>query len=497
MAEVHLILGNQLFPVEKATAPKAAEVFMAEDWELLRRFHYHKKRLVLMLSAMRHFREELRHKGYVVHYQELNEGPPDSSYLDRLKTFLLSRKTKRLHAWEIENRDLEHSLQNLCFALRIELQIHPTPMFLTTRPEFRSYLRSVQNPFMKSFYERQRKRLNLLMNDYGRPLGGHYSFDPENRKKLPSDIGVPTISESPPDAITSKVMRLVEVNFPSNPGRTSGFWFPVTRNEALSRLEDFLAKRLAGFGPYEDAISSCNDFVFHSLLSTSLNIGLLLPKEVLDRAIEAYQAQEDVPFSSIEGFVRQIVGWREFLRGIYQHFGRNQEKSNFFNHHRCLGKAWREGKTGLPPLDHVLHKTWRLGWAHHTERLMILGNLMVLCEIHPREAYRWFMEMFVDSSEWVMGPNVYGMAIFSDGGLFATKPYICASNYLLRMSDFRKGPWCDVMDGLFWRFVDRNRKVFENNPRMRTVVRTLDNMPNGRMERIFPPAERFLERITR
>ncbi len=154
-------------------------------------------------------------------------------------------------------------------------------------------------------------------------------------------------------------------------------------------------------------------------------------------------------------------------------------------------------KTGLAPLDHVLHKTWRLGWAHHIERLMILGNLMVLCEIHPREAYRWFMEMFVDSSEWVLGPNVYGMALFSDGGLFAPKPYICASNYLLRMSDFRKGPWCEVMDGLFWRFVDRNRKVFENNPRMRMMVRTLDSMPNERMNKIFPPAEKFLNRITR
>jgi deoxyribodipyrimidine photolyase-related protein len=370
-------------------------------------------------------------------------------------------------------------------------------MFLTTRTEFRSYLRSVQHPFMKSFYERQRKHFNLLMNDDGRALGDHYSFDLENRKKLPPDISVPTINTYHADAITRGVMRMVEVNFAGNPGRTSGFWLPVTRQEALTRLEAFVTRSLGGFGPHEDAISSRSDCIFHSLLSSSLNLGLLLPQEVINRAIEVYRDQKDVPFSSIEGFVRQITGRREFMRGIYQHFGRSQEKSNFFNHHRRLGKPWREGKTGLPPLDHVLHKTWRLGWAHHIERLMILGNLMVLCEIHPREAYRWFMEMFVDSSEWVTGPNVYGMALFSDGGIFATKPYICASNYLLRMSDFRKGPWCDVIDGLFWRFIDRNRKVFENNPRMRTMVHTLDNMPNGRMEKIFPAAERFLERVTR
>ena len=497
MAEAHLILKNHLFPIEKGTAPKASTVFMVEDWGLLRRYNYHKKQLVLTLSTMRHFRDELRQSGYQVHYQELSNSHPEIPFIDVLKAFLLSRDVQCLHVWEVENRDLERSIQDLCFALRIELRIHDTPMFLTPRTEFRRYLRGVQHPFMKSFYEQQRKRLHLLMDDQGRPLGGHYSFDPENRKKLPPDITIPPVAEIAADAMTREVMRLVEINFPGNPGRTSGFWLPVTRREAFFWLDDFLDKRLPNFGPYEDAINSQNDFLFHSVLSTSLNIGLLLPGEVIDKAIEAFESRDDIQLPSIEGFVRQVIGWREFMRGIYQNFGRNQEKGNFFNHHRKLGKAWREGKTGLAPLDHVLHKTWRLGWTHHIERLMILGNLMVLCEIHPREAHRWFMEMFVDSSEWVMGPNVYGMALFSDGGLFATKPYICGSNYLLRMSDFRKGPWCEVLDGLFWRFVDRNRKVFENNPRMRMMVRTLDGMANGRTNRIFHLAEKFLERITR
>jgi deoxyribodipyrimidine photolyase-related protein len=497
MAEAHLILKNHLFPIEKGTAPKARAVFMVENWGLLQRFRYHKKKLVLILSAMRHFRDELRQKGYQVHYQELTHSHTQITFIDELKAFLLDRDVQCLHVWEVENRELERSIQDLCFSLRIELKIHVTPMFLTPRTEFRSYLRGVQNPFMKSFYEQQRRRRNLLMDDQGRPLGGHYSFDPENRKKLPPHITVPPVAEIAADAITREVMRLVEVNFPGNPGRTSGFWLPVTRRDAIFWLEDFLHNRLPNFGPYEDSINSQEDFLFHSILSTSLNTGLLLPGEVVERAIQAYEGREDIPLPSIEGFVRQIIGWREFMRGIHQNYGRNQEKGNFFNHHRKFGKAWREGKTGLAPLDHVLHKTWRLGWTHHIERLMILGNIMVLCEIHPREAFRWFMEMFVDSSEWVMGPNVYGMALFSDGGLFATKPYICGSNYLLRMSDFRKGPWCEVLDGLFWRFVDRNRKVFENNPRMRMMVRTLDGMANGRTNRIFPPAERFLERITR
>jgi (6-4)DNA photolyase len=497
MPEAHLILENQLFPIEKGTAPKTTKVFMVEDWGLLGRFHYHKKKLVLILSAMRHFREELRQSGYQVHYQELAHSHPEITFLDELKAFLLDQNVHHLHFWEVENRELERGIQDLCFALRVELQIHATPMFMTPKTEFRRYLRNVQRPFIKSFYEQQRRRLNLLLNDQGRPLGGHYSFEPENRKKLPPSVTVPPVAEISADAITREVMRLVEVNFPGNPGRTSGFWLPVTRREALFRLQDFLDNRLAGFGPYEGTISSQNDFLFHSVLSTSLNTGLLLPGEVIGQAIQAFQSRKDIPLPSIEGFVRQILGWREFMRGIYQNFGRNQEKGNFFNHHRKLGKGWREGRTGLPPLDHVLHKTWRLGWIHHSERLMILGNLMVLCEIHPREAYNWFMEMFVDSSEWVLGPNVYGTALFSDGGLFTAKPHVYGSNFLLRMSDFRRGPWCEVMDGLFWRFVDRNRKVFENTHRMRMMVRTLDGMANGRTSKIFPPAEKFLERITR
>ncbi len=198
MSEVHLILQNQLFPVKKPTAPKTAGIFMAEDWELLRSFRYHKKRLVLILSSMRHFREELRRNGYQVNYRELSQSQPEIPFLDTLKSFLLEQNITRLHTWEIENRELERGIQDLCFALRIELQTHPTPMFLTPKTEFRKYLRNVQLPSMKSFYEQQRKRLDLLMDNYGRPLGGHYSFDPENRKKTSTRHNRPGRRRYPP-----------------------------------------------------------------------------------------------------------------------------------------------------------------------------------------------------------------------------------------------------------------------------------------------------------
>jgi deoxyribodipyrimidine photolyase-related protein len=235
------------------------------------------------------------------------------------------------------------------------------------------------------------------------------------------------------------------------------FWLPVTRAVAREWLDDFLERRLADFGPYEDAISRRSRSLFHSVLSSSLNLGLITPAAVLERAIGAAEAA-NVPLNSLEGFIRQIVGWREFIRGIYRRCGEEQEQSNFWKHDRLLADSWYGAETGIPPLDDAIGNAVRFGWDHHIVRLMVLGNLMTLSGIAPRTAHRWFMEMYADSSDWVMGPNVYGMALFSDGGIFATKPYICGSNYLLKMSDYRRGEWCDVVDGLYWRFVDHHRE---------------------------------------
>jgi len=258
-------------------------------------------------------------------------------------------------------------------------------------------------------------------------------------------------------------------------------------------LDDFIEQRLAEFGPYEDAISSRSMTVFHSLLTPCLNIGLLTPDEIVERVL---QRADSVPLQSIEGFVRQVIGWREFVRGIYREFSEAQEQANFWSHERELTDAWYDGGTGLPPLDDAIRTARRYGWLHHIQRLMVLGNLMTLSEIRPQSAHRWFMEMFVDSSEWVMGPNVYGMGLYSDGGLFATKPYICGSNYLLKMSDYRKGPWCEVVDGLYWRFIDIHRDFFAGNPRLAIMPRALDRLGATRRESIFGAAEEFLQRAT-
>jgi len=268
-------------------------------------------------------------------------------------------------------------------------------------------------------------------------------------------------------------------------------WFPVTRSAALDWLDSFLTERLVLFGPYEDAISGRSRTVFHSVLSPSLNLGLITPHEVVDRAV-TFAGDADVPLNSLEGFIRQVIGWREFVRGIYHEFGAMQKRSNFWGHQRTPGAGWYEGTTGVAPLDHAIQSAWDFGWDHHISRLMIVGNLMTLAEIAPPHAYRWFMEMYVDSADWVMTPNVFGMALFSDGGLFATKPYICGSNYLLKMSDFPRGDWCDVVDGLYWRFVEKHREFFSANPRLSMMPRTFDRLDMARKERILAAAEEFL-----
>jgi deoxyribodipyrimidine photolyase-related protein len=278
---------------------------------------------------------------------------------------------------------------------------------------------------------------------------------------------------------------------------------PVTRQDALAWFSRFLSERLTNFGAYEDAMTSRSATVFHGVLSPLMNVGLLTPREIVDEAL-VFAQQHDVPLNSTEGFIRQVVGWREFVRAVYRKHGAWQTQQNHFGHQRELTSAWYEARTGIPPLDDLIRKAQRMGWAHHIERLMVAGNIMTLAEIQPRSAYGWFMEMFVDSSDWVMVPNVFGMALFADGGLMTTKPYICGSGYILRMSDYEaprelsgQTQWVDVLDGLYWRFVDRQRATIGANVRTAMMVKAFANLQADRKVRIFAAAEAFLQRYTR
>ncbi len=348
---------------------------------------------------------------------------------------------------------------------------------------------------MAGFYKVQRQRLGVLVNDDGEPQGGQWSFDEENRKKLPAKVDPPSLSGESLSEHTDAVIKLVESSFSSHPGSARDFWWPVTREQALNWLQAFVDDRLHDFGAYQDAISTRSATLFHSVLSPSLNVGLITPDEVLKKVLDT-AGKSDIPMNSLEGFIRQLIGWREFVRGIYHHYDDEQRSSNFWNHHRSLTDAWYSGKTGIPPLDEAIKTANRLGWTHHIDRLMVVGNLMNLCEIEPSQVHDWFMQTHVDSSDWVMGPNVYGMALYSDGGVFATKPYIAGSNYLRKMSDFGRGDWCDIVDGLYWRFVDKHSKVLSGNHRLSMTVKTLARIKPERRERLEAAAQQFLDEFT-
>jgi deoxyribodipyrimidine photolyase-related protein len=402
---------------------------------------------------------------------------------------------RELLHFEVEDKPMEQRLVDFCAQRSLERVELPSPMFLGTREDFHAFADGRPRLLMGDYYRRQRQRTGILVAADGKPEGGKWSFDEANRRKLPKSLQPPEVASAPPTPHVEEVIGIVERHFADHPGRAADFWWPTTRVQARQWLQDFVDERLAQFGPYEDAISRRSQTVFHSVLSPSLNIGLLTPDEVLDAVLGRYSARE-LPIESIEGFVRQVIGWREFVRGIYRVFGDEQESRNFWQHEREPTADWYRGTTGIAPLDDAIKTSLRLGWAHHIHRLMIIGNLMTLCEIRPAAAWRWFMEMYVDSSEWVMGPNVFGMGIFSDGGLFATKPYICGSNYILKMSDYGKGDWCATVDGLYWRFIDKHRDFFASNPRLALMPRALERLDSSRRETIFAAAEAFLQRFT-
>ena len=492
---VFLLLGNQLFPVARLRSWQGTLFFMAEDYATCRYLRHHKHKLVLTLAAMRSHADLLRAEGFRVDYVPLGEEANRQSFTEKLRGLLSRTGFTELIHFEVEDRAMERRLEAFARRYGIRRTVVPSPMFIVGRDDFAGWFASAKQPRMADFYRWQRREQGILVDGAGRPQGGKWSFDAANRKALPAAVPVPDLPSVRPTRHVKAVARLVDELFPDHPGRVTDFWLPTSRSQALDWLKDFLEQRFSCFGEYEDALTTRSDAVFHSALSPLLNVGLLTPREVLSRAL-SFADDERITLNSVEGFVRQIAGWREFVRGVYHHAGARQARSNFWGHQRGLTSDWYEGTTGLVPLDHVIGKARRLGWAHHIERLMIAGNLMVLAEIEPRQAYRWFMELFADSAHWVMTPNVYGMALFADGGLITTKPYICGSNYIMRMGDYPRGPWTDVVDGLFWRFVAKHRTYFARQPRLHMLLANLDRMPAERRRRLQRKAEEFLRAKT-
>jgi deoxyribodipyrimidine photolyase-related protein len=267
--------------------------------------------------------------------------------------------------------------------------------------------------------------------------------------------------------------------------------YPTTFDEAERWLQQFFKTRIEEFGVYEDTIVNDQHFLNHSVLSPLINVGLLTPSEVLSEVLD-YANSHNIPINSLEGFIRQILGWREFIRGVYEVKGSEERIKNFWNHSQKIPASFYSGTTGILPIDQTIKKILKTGYAHHIERLMVLGNFMLLCEFDPDSVYQWFMELFIDAYDWVMVPNVYGMSLYADGGIMSTKPYISSSNYIKKMSDYPNGNWQTIWDGLFWRFMDKHRSFFSKNPRLNMLVGTLDKMSDDKKFQHLKIAENFL-----
>ena len=494
--KLFFLLGNQLFSEKYLeTFKKDHFFFMAEDYELCTYEKHHKQKILLFLSAMRSHADSLKKNKFKIEYSSIEENSFKLSYTDKLKKVLKAKKINEISSFEIEDKFLEKKISQFCKKEKIKWNIIQTPMFLNSRESFKNYLSKSKKPFMAVFYKETRRDLDILMKKDGNPEGGKWSFDEDNRNKLPKNVSIPKFPKINETQHTKKLKPIIEKNFKDHPGNTKDFWF-ATKYDDVEKLLDFFIKEKSNlFGDYEDAVDQKDNILFHSALSPYINLGLITPEFVIKKVLD-FHKKKKIRLNSLEGYIRQVIGWREFMRGIYQNYSDEMETKNFFKQNRKMKKSWYDGTTGLPPLDYAIKNAVNYGWSHHIERLMILSNIMNLCEIKPNIVYKWFMEMFVDSSDWVMVPNVYGMGLFSDGGIFATKPYICGSAYFMKMMDFKKGEWCNTMDGLYWRFINRNRNFFLKNPRLSMMVRIFDKMKSERKKLILSEAEKFIKQNT-
>ena len=488
MKSLFLILGNQLFPQNHLNKHKNSTFFMCESYDLCTFQKHHKLKLILFLSSMRSYADELKKNKFKVNYIDLHKDFK-ISYEKKLENFIKKNKYQELISFEIEDKFFEKKISSLCKKNKIEWTIIQSPMFLNSRDEFKNYLSKTKRPFMANFYKIARTKTDILM-DNKKPKGGKWSFDEDNRKKLPKDIKIPEMITAIETKHTKVLKQQIDNIFKNHPGEVDNFWLPTTYEDAVKWLDYFIIKKFNLFGDYEDAVDTNNNFLFHSALSPMINLGLLTPELIIQRV---KKVETKIKINSYEGYVRQIIGWREFIRGIYQNYDKKLEENNFFKHKNSLNNKWYDGTTGLDPLDHSIKNAQKYGYTHHIERLMVLCNIMNLCEIKPNEVYNWFMEMFVDSSDWVMSPNVYGMGLFSDGGIFSTKPYICGSSYFMKMMNFKRGNWNDIMDGLYWRFINKNRKFFQSNPRLNMMVNIYDKMNSERKNNIIKKANQFIQ----
>lgn len=471
-----LIWGNQLTLEQNSAlqSDPSLPIIMIESLSACRKYQYHKQKLRFVLTAMRDFADSLSVSGRTVWYSRLEES--EENWFEQLQKVCAEKGINQLIAMRQNDRTPQSKLSSWAQDNLIELTVTPNEMFMTPTSLFNEWAEQQKRLQLETFYRWQRKRLNILMENEG-PVGGKWNFDAENRKPLPKTIRIPTVTFPTPSKHEAAVDVLIETYFSDHPGSLDISWLPTQRRVALDWLNQFFDERFKYFGEYEDAMRKDETFLFHSALSPLLNIGLLHPAEVVSRALLC-----DVPLAAKEGFIRQIIGWREFMFGLYNYRELDWKKANYLEQHDDLPNWWwKLSDAPEPPLDDVLKRLAKFGYSHHIERLMVLGNYMLISNYSPQQVYDWFMAMYVDAYEWVMVGNVIGMSQYADGGLdnggFASKPYISGSNYIQKMGSWwptvqasKESQWTE----LYWKFLERHADRLSSNYRLKPLLKRFE-----------------------
>ncbi len=505
-----LILGDQLDAKSAAFDgfnPQLDAVWMAEVAEESTHVWTHQARIALFLAAMRHFRDGLREQGFIVHYRALGDAPATSTLAEELLATARRLSPQELIVVQPGEWRVEQSLRAAVRELGLELEIRPDRHFLSSREEFAAHAKGRKQLRMEFFYREMRRKHEVLM-DGDQPVGGTWNFDADNRERFgksgPSDVPQPVSFR--PDKVTREVLDLVATRFAKHPGSLAHFDWPLTPEQARAALHDFIEHRLPNFGKYEDAMWSSGDglsaqpYLFHSRLSAAMNLKLLDPREVIAAAEEAYRNGR-APLASVEGFIRQILGWREFVRGIYWQFMPGYRDLNALNAAEPLPDFYWTGRTEMNCLSEVIGQTLAFGYAHHIQRLMVTGLFSLLLGVKPQAVHEWYLAMYVDAVEWVELPNTLGMSQHGDGGLMASKPYVASGKYIERMSNYCVG--CRFDPGkatgadacpfttLYWEFLLRHEKFLAKNQRMAMQLKNLARLDAPKRKAIQQQAAQF------
>lgn len=506
MTVLRLILGDQLNQSISSLSDCDKEndiILMCEVWDEVTYVKHHKKKIAFLFSAMRHFAKELKHSGYNVHYTKLDDPENSGSFRGETERAIKLYNPSQIVTTEAAEYRVLEDIKTWSIDFGLPVDIRPDDRFLTTHAEFQSWAENRKQLRMEFFYREMRKKYHILMNG-DKPEGGEWNYDSQNRKPPKEGLKIPAPVSIEHDAITKDVLTLVSQRFPHHFGDLEPFYFAVTREQALKVLDIFIQERLHSFGEYQDAMIEGEPWMFHSHLSFYINCGLLLPLECIQRAEKAYR-ENNAPLNAVEGFTRQIMGWREYIRGIYWLKMPEYAQENYLEAQHKLPDFFWSANTHMNCMRQCIQETKENAYAHHIQRLMVIGNFCLIAGIDPRYVNEWYLIVYADAYEWVELPNVSGMILFADGGILGSKPYAASGAYINRMSDYCKnckysptiknGPKACPFNYLYWDFMLRHETKLRGNPRLGMVYRNLDKMNEEKTTAIKDDSRRFFNDI--